>query len=125
VLERCRQHLDALWVLARLSAVTRAAAEEAVIEAVTATVADPAASVAGLGCTWEILSGNCDRLVVRDPRCELEPSRAQRECIALVVSGRRPADVAELTGIPRHQVHQNLNAGLAAIAATSAKLWPR
>ncbi len=114
LLEFCQEHLDALWVLARLSVADGVTAEHAVIEAVVASRSELSATD-GPPAMWSILSGHIGRVTATYPRLWPEASglsRRQLETVALVAAGRTARRTAALTGAPLAQVHNDLRAGL-------------
>lgn len=119
--DRCRPHIDALWVLASISTSGPTAAEHAVVAAVTAAVDDPAGRAAGPASVWAVLVRHLELATARSTHPWMQgdgPTAAERQTVALVLVGRRPSDVAAFLGVPLGQVHRTLRSGLRALRHT-------
>ncbi len=121
-LERCRPHLGALWILAWLAHGDRDCAEDAVVDAVTAAMANPVSAVAGPPWMWAVLAAHIDHTRTADPSKTSPPgpTRAQCQTVALVAAGHRPGQVAALLGVSAARVHHDLTAGLTALRSELA-----
>ncbi len=114
-LERCRPHIDALWILASISTVDQPTAERAVIEAVTAAFDDLAALVAGPAWVWGVLVRRLDAATAASQSpgdAEDRATATQRQTVALIKAGRKPSEVADFLAVPLAQVHCDLRTGL-------------
>jgi hypothetical protein len=122
LVERCREHIGALYVLAYLYSGDRHVAEEAVADAVASLLAHPVPADGGPVRMWDLLAsdiqGQNDRGVFRGtPVTTLQAvaaSDVQRQCIALVAVGRTPHDAAVLLDTTVDRLHHNLRGGLRA-----------
>ena len=128
---RCRDHIDALYLLAYLYTGQRQTAEDVVVDVVASSATHRAIVVAGPSWVWHILAEQIhtrggQRLVrvgAGDLRVEagdglaLSLARAglsplQREALALVGTGRKAREVAALLGVTTTQIHRDVCAGL-------------
>ncbi|MHB1928487.1 MAG: hypothetical protein ACYCUG_03505 [Acidimicrobiales bacterium] len=119
--ERCREHIGALYVLAYLRLGDRPAAEDAVVDAVVSV--GGRAEVLGPAQAWSAAAGHIDARpapafaadeagsVVR--RAALRPH--QRRALALLVAGRKPREAAELLGVSVADVYRMAHEGMQAL----------
>lgn len=120
----CRDHIDALYLLAYLYTGQRHTAEDVVVDAVVSAATRRAITVAEPAAVWHLLAGHVHARGDRDlPGIEAgaEPAVAltraglsprQREALALVGTGRKTHETAQLLGVTATQIHRDLRAGL-------------
>jgi DNA-directed RNA polymerase specialized sigma24 family protein len=131
---RCREHIDALYLLAYLYTGQHDIAEDVVVDVVARSATHRAMLVGGTPWVWHILaeqihSWGGQRLLRLEAGDELPMARAglsppQREALALVVAGRRAGEAAVLLGITTMQIHRDLLAALQGLGSALRAAGP-
>jgi DNA-directed RNA polymerase specialized sigma24 family protein len=127
-MQRCHEHIDALYLLAYLYTFQHDTAEDVVVDVLASSATHRAIMVAGPPWVWHILaeqihgrSGQRLAGIAASDEPALALARAglsspQREAIALVGTGRKASEAAALLGVTTTQVHLDLRAGLQGLA---------
>jgi hypothetical protein len=121
--ERCIEHVDALYALALLHRGDCRNAEAAVVDAIATAAGDADLSTVGASQVWRCLASHFElsddhEVFIGSPSATIRMaglSATQREAMALITSGRRPNDVAILLGVPVEQVQEDFRSGTQAL----------